>query len=212
MKTSQLTAAALCLLLLTAGCLYEIRDEVLESETNLRNHRRAFATWRDCYPTYRSVENFHDFKCGFISGYKATAYGGNGCPPPLPPTEYWKGSYQTPEGKAKANTWFDGYAHGVLAAQSDGVAEMNQIVTRTPRPSSYSSSPMIPLPEIGPPAQLPAAELPPTQLPPSSAAEEMPPPALPSPTPPYEPYDPPPAENAGDIAVPPPPLDLTPSQ
>lgn len=130
MRMSFLTVASLGLWCFASGCLYEIRDEILDCEINVRNHRRAWDSWARCYPVYQSTEYLHDFRCGFITGYKSIARGANGCPPAIPPACYWKPERQTPEGKASAHAWFDGYSHGVLAANADGVAEMNQIVTR----------------------------------------------------------------------------------
>lgn len=132
-STFSVTAASLCLLSLASGCLYEIRDEFVDCEISVRNHRRAYMTWRRCMPVYESMDHFYDFKYGFIEGYKAAANGGNGCPPTLPPASYWKVPYQTEEGRAMTNTWFDGYSHGALAAEADGIADLNRIVTRGDR-------------------------------------------------------------------------------
>jgi hypothetical protein len=172
MRMTSSTIAALCLLTLASGCLYEIRDEVLECDVNLRNHRRAYASWAASYPVYKSVDNFHDFKHGFITGYKAMAAGGNGCPPALPPPCYWKGSHQNEWGKRKANAWFDGYSHGVLAAQCDGVVEMNRIVTRMPRPNAGTEA-FLPMDHDEAPAKTPPVDVfeelnrPPLAIPPS---------------------------------------------
>jgi hypothetical protein len=124
------TAASLCLLSLTSGCLYEIRDEFIECEMCITNHCRASGAWHECKPVYKSMDHHSDFKKGFMEGYQAAASGGNGCPPALPPPCYWKVKYQSDKGKAQTNAWFDGYSHGALAAEADGVAEINRIVTR----------------------------------------------------------------------------------
>lgn len=163
------TAASLCLMSLASGCLYEIRDEIVDCEIATSNHRRAYATWRRCMPVYESVDHFYDFKYGFIEGYKAAANGGNGCPPTLPPNCYWKVQYQTEDGRAMTNAWFDGYSHGALAAAADGVAEMNRIVTRG---GQHDSNHQIVLPddEHGTPTEMTPADaaedysLPPTPV------------------------------------------------
>jgi len=136
--------AALSLCSFSSGCLYEIRDEIVDCEINFRNKRRASAAWDACREAYETVEHVSDFKDGFISGYIAVANGGNGCPPSTPPAKYWKARFQTIDGKARTNAWFDGYAHGALAAQSDGVAYMNQIVTRGGRNGSGGHEVMLP--------------------------------------------------------------------
>src|SRR5712691_4115971 len=124
------TVTSLCLLSLVSGCLYEIRDEIVDCEISMRNHLRACDAWCRSLPVDKSKETYGDFKSGFLQGYKAIATGGNGCPPVLPPACYWKGRYQSEEGQAKTNAWFDGYSQGALAAKADGVAELNRIVTR----------------------------------------------------------------------------------
>jgi hypothetical protein len=45
----------------------------------------------------------------------------------LPPRCYWKPHFQTPEGRAKINAWFDGYSHGAVAAQQDGFGSLQQL-------------------------------------------------------------------------------------
>lgn len=121
-----------CILLLlsTTGCLYEIRDEIIDCEFKLKNCFMADAAWKQCSPVYRDLENQRDFRAGFKAGYKDVAFGANGCPPTLPPACYWKACYATDAGKAKAHAWFDGYAHGAVAAEGDGVADSNRIITR----------------------------------------------------------------------------------
>lgn len=194
MRTSIVTVAALGLWCFASGCLYEIRDEIIDCEVNVRNHRRAWVSWGRCYPVYQSTEFLHDFRCGFIAGYKSVARGGTGCPPAIPPSCYWKPERQTPEGKASANAWFDGFSHGVLAANADGVAEMNQIVTRGGKNSNGNGKQML----------LPADQYPlPIDMGPLNGVEELVPPPRPA-----EPYD-----TADDPRIPelPDPVELGPS-
>lgn len=121
-----------CILLLlsTTGCLYEIRDEIIDCEFQLKNCFMAESAWKQCSSIYQGIENQRDFRAGFKAGYKAVALGANGCPPTLPPACYWKACHATDAGKARAHAWFDGYAHGAAAADGDGVANSNRITTR----------------------------------------------------------------------------------
>jgi len=66
---------------------------------------------------------------GFKAGYMDVAGGGEGCPPVLPPREYWSWRYQSPEGQAKTAAWFEGYPVGAAAAEKDGIANWDDIQT-----------------------------------------------------------------------------------
>jgi hypothetical protein len=67
------------------------------------------------------------FKRGFIDGYRSVASGGTGCTPIVPPSEFWGWKYQSAEGQAKINAWFEGYPQGVAAAEADGIGSFNKI-------------------------------------------------------------------------------------
>lgn len=59
-----------------------------------------------------------DFRLGYEQAYVDVALGACGEVPPLPPANYWKASARTPEGHAKAQQWFAGYAAGVEPAKA----------------------------------------------------------------------------------------------
>lgn len=160
---------SLLLLMSASGCLYEIRDEIVDFEFKIKNCLGARSAWKQCAPEYKSIENNKDFKSGFAAGYQAVAAGGSVCPPSLPPHCYWKSCYATEAGKMKANAWFDGYSHGALAAEADGVAESNRIMTRGGRSSNNHAMEMgmptgVPDPTMAPnepPVPLDGTDLPP---------------------------------------------------
>jgi hypothetical protein len=147
----------LLLAMSASGCLYEIRDEVNDCEFNMRNSCTAHSAWRQHRDCYGLMDHRKDFKAGFIAGYKASAFGGDGCPPSLPPPHYWKVCYASPEGKARANAWFDGYSQGAFAARQDGIADMNQIVTRG---ANRSNMMQVEMPTTSGPQPTPAVDLP----------------------------------------------------
>jgi len=160
------------LLTLVAGCLYEIRDEINDCELQCKNSCCAKMAWHRCSGVYQSIEYRRDFKAGFLSGYSSVAYGSNGCPPSLPPSCYWKTIHTNQTGKARANAWFDGYSHGALAAEADGIAESNRIVTRGGRrtDSTAPGSEMYHMDDMPPPGATPTESLSPTPY-----AEPVPP-------------------------------------
>lgn len=69
----------------------------------------------------------HEFKDGFIKGYLDVASGGNGCTPAVAPSDYWGWRYQSSHGQAAVNAWFEGFPHGVQAAEQDGVSHWQSV-------------------------------------------------------------------------------------
>ncbi len=70
-----------------------------------------------------------DFHEGFLAGFTYfVKRGGDGEPPPVPPSSYWKESYRSPEGHACVENWFAGYRLGTQVAR-DGRYRERQVVT-----------------------------------------------------------------------------------
>ncbi len=108
------------------GCS-AMNDGIISCEMEIRNHvlaQKAWGHWSWCYDNLDFP--FH-FAKGFKDGYRNILSGGNGCQPTLPPKCYWKPAYQTPEGNCKIHAWFDGFSHGVLAANQDGYGALGEI-------------------------------------------------------------------------------------
>jgi hypothetical protein len=60
-----------------------------------------------------------DFHEGFLSGFSYfVKRGGDGEPPPVPPSTYWKENYRSPEGHACLENWFAGYRLGTQVARN----------------------------------------------------------------------------------------------
>jgi len=114
------------LLFSSAGC-NAIQDHCVSFETSTRNAVLAQKGWRNWASCYENVNYKMHFSNGFKDGYTNILEGGKGCQPTLPPRWYWKPQFQTPEGKAKTNAWFDGYSHGAVAAQQDGFGSLQQL-------------------------------------------------------------------------------------
>ena len=110
------------------GC-YELRDSIDECSIKCRNKMRARAAWWCTRSVYDGIPYRHSFEDGFRDGYYDVASGGGGKAPTLPPRKYWKARYQSHEGQMKTLAWFDGFAHGALIAEQEGVAQWNQIIT-----------------------------------------------------------------------------------
>jgi hypothetical protein len=109
--------------------------------TGLRHKCMAQQAWNEWSWCYDELDHPRHFAKGFKAGYRDVIQGGNGCQPTLPPKCYWKSCYQSAEGRCKVNSWFDGFSHGALAAQQDGVGDWTQIpISPTARMNLQMSS------------------------------------------------------------------------
>lgn len=124
-------ALAMALLWLTSGC-YTFYDRLEESKIAWRNQVDASKSWRDLRPLYSDLAYTRDFKLGYKAGYIDVAGGGEGCPPRIAPRRYWKACYRDAKGRQKTIAWYDGFTHGVIAAEKDGVNAYNEIFTLKP--------------------------------------------------------------------------------
>lgn len=115
--------------LMMSGC-HSCMGVYQETVSGMRDHHEAKMAWceaRDCYVDCEK-HLFH-FGLGFIDGYEAVAGGAEGCPPALPPQCMWGPKYQTCEGREQILSWYNGYSHGAAQAHSDGVQQLNGLVT-----------------------------------------------------------------------------------
>ncbi len=91
--------------------------------TDLRARATARAMWNSQYShCYCNSSNSKHIRKGFVDGFVATAAGGNGCTPLVPPTSccgFGK--------RLDAKAWFQGYPLGVAAAQSSGANNWSKI-------------------------------------------------------------------------------------
>ncbi|MEY2726257.1 MAG: hypothetical protein RLZZ458_2124 [Planctomycetota bacterium] len=123
----QTAATLLAAFLLTATGCSSLHDYVIQTETGIRNSiitQKAWGEWSWCYD---DLEYPGDFSKGFKAGYQNVLAGGKGCQPTLPPRCYWKPYYETPSGRARIAAWFDGFSHGALAANQDGMAGLSEL-------------------------------------------------------------------------------------
>jgi hypothetical protein len=148
-----------------------------------RDKYRSYSAWWHWSPVYSGMECGSDFGSGFRAGYAGMATYGNSTVPALPPRTYWSPWYQSQYGQQQTQAWFDGYSHGVLAAEKDGVNQFSRIRTTakpvgrrpyangnhnvvnntTPPPAPPSTPDVEDVPSYGdqPPSGIPA--LPPTE-------------------------------------------------
>ncbi|MDZ4848136.1 MAG: hypothetical protein SGI77_02495 [Pirellulaceae bacterium] len=123
MKKNLLALLALGSLL--AGCA-SIEDYKYRSV----NRSRAAQAWRQAKVCLPADCTTIDYANGFKDGYFAVATGGSCCPPVVPPPCYFHARYQSTEGQAKVNQWYQGYQAGTVAADRDGRSLWSTVPTQ----------------------------------------------------------------------------------
>ncbi|MBW3600046.1 MAG: hypothetical protein KY475_22585, partial [Planctomycetes bacterium] len=202
----------LIVLLSSPGCaLFGGYSETFDDfAVGWRNRMLAREAWQQRRDQFAPHPHLHDFGKGFRAGYIEAASGGTGCLPPLPPREYWSWRYNSKEGQGQIQAWFEGYPHGVQAAEEDGVAYFGLIPTshaidvqlQHHHPHDY----LLRSPYVTPPPEavlslpaplevLPPALATPPQGPPPAEDETLPPP--------FERQRPPPSDETPGPLVPP---------
>tara|TARA_R110002049_G_scaffold72490_2_gene187235 strand:+ start:278263 stop:279192 length:930 start_codon:yes stop_codon:yes gene_type:complete len=110
-----------------------------------RNQALAAKAWHRVKNCYKNKTYYNDFKAGFFDGYADVAAGGPGCIPAVAPTTYWGWRYQSRDGQAAVNAYFEGYPLGVKAAEQDGVGHWANIrpnVSRPQQPQPFVAAPL----------------------------------------------------------------------
>lgn len=155
--TALLLSLAICL----TGC-GSMTGGLSGCKLNLRQKCIAQKAWNEWSWCYDELDDPRHFAKGFKAGYIDILEGGKGCQPTLPPKCYWN-SCHSPQGVCETNAWFDGFLHGVLAANQDGVgafssipisptARMNMEASRAPHPYGHFGEhgpPPIAIPDQG---------------------------------------------------------------
>ncbi len=114
--------------LVCSGCA-TFSDDCNESMCCFRDKCRGYYAWYQWKPVYSGMDCQSDFGAGFRAGYAAMATNGKATPPILPPQSYWRPWYQNEYGHQQMQSWYDGYAHGALVAEQDGVNQWSHIRT-----------------------------------------------------------------------------------
>lgn len=124
---------AILLMTMTSGCMYELRDQITDCKINCYNKMMAMASYREMDTACMGISCPHSFKEGYFQGYKDVANGGTGCVPAVPQirlcNHMWLDFCSENE---KMGAWYDGYEFGAMAAKSEGMADVNRVITRVP--------------------------------------------------------------------------------
>ena len=102
----------------SSSCVYDCFDETF---TGCSNHMEAKFAWHQCKGCFCEVENYCDFRDGFIAGYIHVMNGGGCCRPTLPPRKYWSLCTRGGDTNCRIVAWYNGWDSGVAQAQRDGM-------------------------------------------------------------------------------------------
>ena len=118
---------------LTGCAVSQMRDGVSEGLTRVKAEiaaEKAYLHRGDIF--HECCSSPLDFKNGFKNGYVQVAMNGDDqCAPPTPPKCYWGCTGGDPcERVELMNCYYDGWAHGAIAAGQDGVVGLNTVPIR----------------------------------------------------------------------------------
>ncbi len=102
----------------STSCVYDCFDETL---SGCHDHIEAKFAWHQCKGCFCEVENYCDFRDGFIAGYIHVMNGGGCCRPTLPPRKYWSLCTRGDDNNCRIVAWYNGWDSGVAQAQRDGM-------------------------------------------------------------------------------------------
>lgn len=91
------------------------------------NWRRANTAFDCCYTKEKQKCLGCDFERGFKRGFIDTSMGKDCRVPAVPPPRYWSAKYQCASGQEIVQSWFLGYEQGIIASQSAGYPEFNEV-------------------------------------------------------------------------------------
>jgi hypothetical protein len=142
------------------GCRNMVVD-LHQYPTNVENVRLARrsrlwaeAAWADVSHTKKNSDYSYDYARGFKDGFADyIQFGGSGEALPVPPRDYWRGRYQTPEGQQAMQDWFAGCRHGMAVAQGSGLREQVTVplslpLAHAPEFSSFLAEPKAAEPKV----------------------------------------------------------------
>ena len=181
-KLVQFGAVASCILL--SGCTVcelAMRTTKHEPEAFSWKHDRPRSTevyeqwaeqvWGEESASCPEMATEKDYYLGFRDGFVDFIWaGGNGEPPPVPPRHLWNVMLRSPDGKRRADLWFDGYRHGARVARFGGYREMGTIRTSLAGFARDSSGMEYPIDVIGPHIPTPIEPVPQDQVLPAPPA------------------------------------------
>lgn len=153
----------------SSGCMTG-RGPLETCIAGVRNRELAKNAWLKRRNCYGGVQNaLSDFSRGFCDGYCAAIDGRDRVAPAIAPKRYHGLLYNSIHGQECAMSWHDGWEHGKVAAEQDGVAGLSTVMLRCPCEPCEGGPQVDPFAEYSPYAQ-PIAPTHSLQPPPSNPA------------------------------------------
>lgn len=148
-------------------------DCIDDHRTRARAAELAEEAWGSYYAEHPAAYT-PDFERGFREGFAEFLYGGDpGVPPAVPPKDYQRPRYMTPEGHQAILDWYAGWTKGVAAGKASGLRQLMMIPSSgaiIDLPPSRLGPPPLPGPPVPlvPPPQPEQDLTPPRPLPPQA--------------------------------------------
>ena len=134
----------------------------------------AERVWGEESATCPEMASEKDYYLGFRDGFVDFIWaGGSGEPPPVPPRHLWNVMLRSPDGKRRADLWFDGYRHGARVARLGGYREMGTIRTSLVGLEHHPNGMEYPVEAMGPHIPIPIEPVPQDQVLPAPPAAQV---------------------------------------
>lgn len=127
-----------------------------ERRAEKRNAQLAEQHWHEVVCARMGEPTTDDYSHGFREGF--VDFLRRGVPdyvPDLPPREYWKTAYQSPEGYQAIQEWYSGFKHGASVARDKGYRQWMAVpygpATSAAATPVAAAGPLLPGPMVGAP-------------------------------------------------------------
>jgi hypothetical protein len=112
-----------------------------KTTNDIQERRRDYALAEETWQVFAQAHADHppssDYENGFKDGFADYIYaGGTGEPPPLPPRQYWRITYETAQGHQAIEDWFAGFRFGAAVARGSGSRELGTIPSSLRSPNA----------------------------------------------------------------------------
>jgi hypothetical protein len=133
---------------LTSNALHNLVNEPVQYVNEVCLTKKIRSLGKDAWSEYQQLDpenaNSKHFAEGFVDGFSDyLENGGSGSPPAVPPPQYRRHKYLTPDGIQAVNEYLHGFVTGADAARGSGIRDtLATTVSAVPQPNSLTSPPL----------------------------------------------------------------------